>query len=111
MKLIDMVNFIFSKNAGPYMVTFDVLFSDDEMYALGRGSGFFTKPRLAELFNVEPERIYSIYEYEPARVIKFTMIREISSGDFGDRSVFGAQQWAPLIDVEIASKVAVGGLR
>jgi hypothetical protein len=100
-KLIDMVNFLFSKNAGPYLVTFDVLFRDDAMFDHGRRSGVFNKKTLAQLFNVELERILSIYEYAPARVIKFTIIRDISSGDFGDRSVFGSQLWAPLIDLEV----------
>ncbi|MBI4279778.1 MAG: DUF4387 domain-containing protein [Armatimonadetes bacterium] len=101
MKLIDMVNFLFSKNAGPYLITFDVLFKDDACYEQGRRSGIFNKETLARLYRVPPERILSIYEYDAARVIKFTMIREISSGDFGDRTVFGSQQWAPLIDLEI----------
>lgn len=101
MKLFDMVNFLFSKNAGPYLITFDVLFKDDATYEQGRRSGVFTRETLARLFRVAPDRIYSIHEYAPARVIKFTMIREVSSGDFGDRTVFGSQQWAPLIDIEI----------
>lgn len=101
MKLIDMVNFLFSKNAGPYLTTFDVLFRDDEMFRFGCSSGVFNKEKLAEVFCVKPDRILSIHEYAPACVIKFTMIREISSGDFGDRTVFGSQLWAPLINVEI----------
>lgn len=101
MKLIDMVNFLFSKNAGPYVVTFDVLFMDDTSYERARRSGIFNQKTLAQLYNVPPASIYSIHEYEPARVIKFNMIREISSGDFGDRTVFGCQLWAPLIDLDI----------
>jgi hypothetical protein len=100
-KLIDMVNFLFSKNAGPYLVTFDVLFRNEEMYERGRRSGVFNKETLAKLYRVTPDRILSIREYAPANVIKFTMIRAISSGDFGDRTVFGSQQWAPLIDFEV----------
>ncbi len=106
MKLIDMVNFLFSKNAGPYLITFDVLFKDDAAYERARRSGVFNKDTLSRLFRVTPDRIYSIYEYEPARVIKFTMLREVSSGDFGDRTVFGAQHWAPLIDLEVPDSVA-----
>lgn len=101
MKLIEMVKFLFSKNAGPYLITFDVLFKDDATYDHARRSGVFNRDTLARLFRVTPDRIYSIYEYEPARVIKFTLIRDVPSGDFGDRTVFGAQQWAPLIDFEV----------
>lgn len=100
-KLIDLVNFLFSKNAGPYLITFDVLFKDDASYERGRRSGVFTNERLAAIYKVPPARILSIYQYDAARAIKFTMIREVSSGDFGDPTVFGSQQWPPLIDVEI----------
>lgn len=100
-KLIDEVEFLFSKNAGPYLVTFDAVFGSDESYRKVRDSGAFTKERLARLFNVAPERILSIYNYDAGRVLKFTMERDVSSGDFGDRTVFGSQLWIPLISLEI----------
>ncbi|MBI4183848.1 MAG: DUF4387 domain-containing protein [Proteobacteria bacterium] len=101
MKLIDMVTFLFSKNAGPYLVTFDMLFKDKESYDRACRSGVFTKETFAGLYGVPVERIRSVYRYDAARMIKFTMIRDVSCGDFGDASVFGSQQWAPLIDLEV----------
>ena len=100
-KLIDLVQFLFSKNAGPYLITFDVIFENEESYRRVWDSGVFTRERMAALFKVPVERIYSVHRYDAGRVIKFTMVRDISSGDFGDRSVFGAQMWAPLISLEI----------
>lgn len=100
-QLIDMVDFLFSKNAGPYLITFDIMFKDREAFQRAWDSGTFTKESMAELYKVSVDRILSIYAYPAGRAIKFSMIREISSGDFGDRSVFGSQYWAPLIDYEI----------
>lgn len=100
-RLIDLVQFLFSKNAGPYLITFDAIFGDDASYARVRDSGVFTRERLSRLFNIPSSRILSLYDYPAGRVIKFTIVRDISSGDFGDRSVFGSQMWAPLIDLEI----------
>jgi hypothetical protein len=108
MKLGDIAQFIYSKNAGPYLITFDSVFSDEDAYAKAVRSGAFTKPRLASLFGVSESRIVSIHTYDAGRVIKFTMTREISSGDFGDRSVFGSQQWAPLLDLELECEGSVG---
>jgi hypothetical protein len=99
--LIDFVEFLFSKNAGPYVITFDAVFKDEAAYDHVRSSGVFNKAALARLFNVPEVRILSIHEYPAGRVIKFNIIRDISSGDFGDRSVFGSQLWAPLISLEI----------
>jgi hypothetical protein len=104
-RLVDLVAFLFSKNAGPYLITFDVVFPNEETYAHVRDSGVFSQERIAELFRVPVERILSVHAYDPGHILKFTMIREKSSGDFGDRSVFGSQQWAPLIDMEVPDMV------
>lgn len=100
-KLVDEVQFLFSKNAGPYLVTFDAVFGDDDSYRKVRDSGVFNRDTLARLFKVPPDRIVSIHTYDAGRVLKFTMQREVSSGDFGDRTVFGSQLWIPLISLEI----------
>jgi len=104
-RLIDLVQYLFSKNAGPYLITFDVIFGDDESYRRVCNSDVIAKERMAALFKVPIDRILSVHHYDAGRVIKFTMIRDISSGDFGDRSVFGSQMWAPLIDLEIPAAV------
>jgi hypothetical protein len=99
--LSEMVTFLFSKNAGPYLITFDILFKSRHAYELAKSSGVFKRETFARLYKVSPERIISVYEYDAADMIKFTMIREISSSDFGDASVFGSQQWAPLLDLPV----------
>ena len=102
-RLIDLVEFLFSKNAGPYVITFDAVFKDRASFELARDSGVFNKTTLAKLFNVPESRILSIHDYPAGRVMKFNIVRDISSGDFGDRTVFGSQLWAPLIDLEVPS--------
>jgi hypothetical protein len=100
-KLGDVAQFIYSKNAGPYLITFDTVFKDAASYEQALGSGAFAPERIAQLFGVPESRIVSIHGYDAGHVIKFTMTRDVSSGDFGDRSVFGSQQWAPLLELEL----------
>ena len=99
--LRELVTFLFSKNAGPYLITFDILFKSRAAYERAKRSGVFNRETFARLYKVPPEKIISVYEYDAADMIKFTMVRDISSSDFGDRSVFGAQQWAPLLDLSV----------
>jgi hypothetical protein len=49
------------------------------------------------------ERISDFVEYDPACAIKFTIYRSRPSGCAGDGDIFGAQQYAPLLDLEIPS--------
>lgn len=51
--------------------------------------------------NAETDRITDFVEYDPANAIKFTISRLKPSGSPGDSDVFGSQQHAPLLDIEI----------
>ena len=46
-------------------------------------------------------RISDFVEFDPAYAIKFTIYRERPSGSPGDSDIFGAQQYAPLLDIEV----------
>jgi hypothetical protein len=43
----------------------------------------------------------SVIHYPLGRAIKIVVARQIMSGDLGDRDVYGAQQHAPLLEIEI----------
>ena len=89
-----------SKNAVPYELTVDVMFGDRETFDKVRASGVITRALFAKLYNV-PEGSVLLTEYPPAFAYKATFERRIVSGSVGDTDVYGAQQHAPLLDVEI----------
>ena len=47
------------------------------------------------------ERIADFVEFDPGYAIKFTIYRLTPSGSPGDADIFGAQQYAPLLDLEV----------
>lgn len=91
-----------SKNAGVNKITFDIIFNDAEAYRRVKASGALTRARMAELYRIPPERISDFVEYDPGLAIKFTIFRLVPSGSAGDADIFGAQQYAPLLDLPIA---------
>ena len=107
-KLIDIAKTIRSKNAGVDKITFDIIFRDRAEYELVRNSGALTRETVAALYGIEADRISDFVEFDPAFAIKFTIYRTRPSGSPGDPDIFGAQQYAPLMDVEIplSGKVA-----
>jgi len=100
-KLSELAKTIRSKNAGVDKITFDVIFSDRRNYDRVRRSGHLTRARVAALFGIEAGRISDFVEFDPAPAIKFTIYRESPSGSPGDPDIFGSQQYAPLLDIEI----------
>ncbi len=101
MKLSDIAKTIRSKNAGVDKYTFDVIFPDRASYDLVRDSRVLSREAVCRIFRVAPERITDHVAFEPALAIKFTIARTRPSGSPGDADVFGAQQYGPLLDIEV----------
>lgn len=89
-----------SKNAGPFEVTLDVVFDERGLYERVRATGVLGPELFARLYNVRPEEVL-FTEYPAGNAFKATIPRLVASGDVGDTDVYGAQQHAPLLDVEI----------
>lgn len=100
-RLSDLAKTVRSKNAGVDKITFDIIFSDRGNYELVRDSGVFNRRLVADLYGIDEGRITDFVTYDPAFAIKFTILRKRPSGSPGDADIFGAQQYAPLLDVEI----------
>ncbi len=102
-KLHELAKTIRSKNAGVNKITFDIIFREAAQYELVKRSGAITRERMAALYRIPVERISDFVEYDPGNAIKFTIYRLRPSGCAGDGDIFGAQQYAPLLDIEIAA--------
>jgi hypothetical protein len=89
-----------SKNAGPFDLTIDVVFDDDAMFERVRATGVLCPALFARLYGVaEAEVIFT--PYPAGRAFKATLPRLVPAGEIGDTDVYGAQQHAPLLDVDI----------
>lgn len=100
-KLVDLAKTIRSKNAETDRITFDIIFSEKEKYEMVKNSKIINREFIAQLFDININRITDFVEYDPANAIKFTINRLKPSGSPGDSDVFGSQQHAPLLDIEI----------
>lgn len=97
----ELADVIRSKNAGPYELTFDIIFKDQSIYKRVLDTGFFGKELFARLYKIPLEDVIAYVEFEPANAIKCTIKRPIAAGDVGETDVYGAQQHAPLLDLLI----------
>lgn len=101
MKLRDVASVIRSKNSGPYELTLDLLFPDDETYHQVVEANIITKETIAQLYHLRQEDVLSVLLFPRARAIKATIVRPMASGALGERDVYGAQQHAPLMELEV----------
>lgn len=101
MKLYELAHVLRSKNSGPFAVTLDILFDRPEAYRRLKASGVVTPESIAKLYRIPVEAITDFAWYDAALGVKITYLRNVSSGTVGDRDVYGAQQHAPLMTLEI----------
>ena len=99
--LFDLCSLIRSKNAGPFVLTFDVMFSSTENYERAKRSQPLTKQLLAEIYRQREEDITLVY-HDHALAIKASMPRPIFQGELQDGDCYGGQQYVPLLEIEVA---------
>lgn len=100
--LSQVAKVIRSKNAGPFELALDVMFSDEATYRNVQSQGLFTPRAIAQLYQVAEEDILAIRYFDAANAVKIVLERPVPSGDIGDRDVYGAQQHAPLLEMPVA---------
>ncbi|KAG2180074.1 hypothetical protein INT43_003861 [Umbelopsis isabellina] len=99
--LHTLAKIIRSKNAGPYEVTFDIIFYDNASLERARASNQLIPEVLGPLYNVEPEKIIACMFYEQANAFKFTIPRWAPTGGFGEIDLHASQQHVPLMFIPV----------
>ena len=99
--LFDLCSLIRSKNAGPFVLTFDLMFSSEENYERAKRSQPLTKRLLAQTYGQREDDITLVY-HDHALAIKASMPRPIFQGELPDGDCYGGQQYVPLLQIEVA---------
>jgi hypothetical protein len=99
-KLWELAKLVRAKNAGPFTLTFDILFADSDTYQQVKRSRAINRSLFARLYRV-PEHEVLFFEHDLALALKASIPRPAASGDPEDTDVFGGQQHGPLVDLEI----------
>jgi Domain of unknown function (DUF4387) len=99
-RLDSIAKVIRSKNAGPCLLTLDVMLPDAAAFAYVAARVAALRSQVARRYG-RSENEVAVLPFEPALAVKITLPRDVVSGDVGDRDVYGAQQHAPLLDIEL----------
>jgi len=93
----DIAQFVTSKNAGPFLLTLDVVFPDEATYRTFKALRPLDRHVIAGLYHIPETDVLRIVEFDPAYAVKVTMRRPLGSGALGETDVYGAQQHVPLM--------------
>jgi len=98
--LANLARLIRSKNAGPFELTFDIMFDDAATYQRVKKSGVLSREKIAACYNLEPSQV-KFFLCDNALAIKASIPRPYTQGDPGDADGHGGQQYAPLMDIQV----------
>jgi hypothetical protein len=98
--LANLARLIRSKNAGPFELTFDIMFDDEKTYERVKRSGAVSREVVARCYGLAAADV-KFFFVDNARAIKASIPRPVFQGDPRDSDGHGGQQYAPLMDIEI----------
>ena len=99
-RLTEVCRHIRSKNAGPFWVTVDLFFTDEQSYERYRSSPALSPQLFHRLFGADPVLV----KYVPVPLLKMVKIsypRSHPQGWMGERDMHAGQQFASLLDVDL----------
>lgn len=99
--LADLAAIIRSKNAGPYRLTFDILFDEEPAFLAVVAADLINPDRVASLFGVDRSEVSSIHVLPEGLAIKLTLRRPRAQCAPGETDVYGCQQHVPLMTLPI----------
>jgi hypothetical protein len=102
-ELWQFTKLIRSKNAGPFELTFDIMFKDLASYEHVLKSRILTPKTLGQVYGV-PWKEVRFFEIREILTIKFSIPRKVFSGDVGDTDVYGGQFHGPLVRLRVEER-------
>ena len=99
--IMELAGVIRSKNCSPWSVALDVIFHRREVFEAARRADAFRKEIIADCYGVPVNQVRAVHYFAPAKAVKIVLKRTVASGTIGDGDVYGAQQHAPLLGLQI----------
>jgi hypothetical protein len=101
-ELWEYTKLIRSKNAGPFELTFDIMFKDEEHFRKAMASGKLSPELIAQLYKTDIRQV-RFFVIEPLLTVKISIPRPMFSGDVNDTDLYGGQFHGPLVRLPIES--------
>ncbi|HEV2523381.1 MAG TPA: DUF4387 domain-containing protein [Candidatus Acidoferrales bacterium] len=99
-ELWQFTKLIRSKNAGPFELTFDIMFKDEDCFLKVMASGKLSAEAIAKLYRVDLKHV-RFFAIKSLLTVKISIPRPVFSGDVDDTDVYGGQFHGPLVRLPV----------
>ena|ERR1700688_818502 len=99
-ELWQLTNLIRSKNAGPFKLTFDVIFKDQKSFEHVKKSGVLSAENFSRIYGVPLDEV-QIFELPLLLALKISIPRPEFSGDLNDTDIYGGQFHSRIVRLSV----------
>ena len=99
-ELWQFTKLIRSKNAGPFELTFDIMFKNRDSLDDVMRREVLTPKVIAQLYRVDVKHV-KFFVVEQLLAIKISIPRRVFSGDVRDTDIYGGQFHSPLVRLAV----------
>lgn len=96
----ELAKLIRSKNAGPFVMTIDIMFADEETYNKVKKAGILNRQLIADTYQISENQV-QLFEVDNCFAYKASIPRPYFQGDILDSDSHAGQQYAPFVDIEV----------
>ena len=96
----ELAKLVRSKNAGPFVMTIDIMFADEETYNKVKKSNVLNRKMIANMYDISENQV-QFFEVDNFFAYKASIPRPYFQGDLMDSDSHAGQQYAPFIDIEV----------
>lgn len=100
-KLTEVCRYIRSKNAGPFWVTVDLFFKDDEAYETFARHPDLSPELVAKLYGVDAGHV-KFFHVDRLKTVKISYPRLQPQGWRAERDMHSGQQFTRMLNLELA---------
>lgn len=98
--LLDYCSLIRSKNAGPFVLTFDLMCREVVHFETLVASQKLTRELIADLYSCEADDV-TLVNHRSALAVKISIPRPVVQGSVRESDMYAGQQYVPLLDIEL----------
>ena len=106
--LEDLCTVLRSKNAGPFLITLDLIFKGKSIYEVVKKEGLITRGLVAEAYGIPHEDVVVVEYIDSVNGVKATYKRRRPAGSPGDSDCFGMNQEGPLLHITFPTETFDG---
>jgi uncharacterized protein DUF4387 len=99
-ELWQFTKLIRSKNAGPFELTFDIMFKNRDSFNDVLKSEALSPNVIAQLYQVDVKQV-RFFVVDELLAIKISIPRRVFSGDVDDTDIYGGQFHSPLVRLPV----------